>query len=334
MQDLLEAITDVVKASLPSEMGMELLSAVEAAGILRATLQMSSYSKLVYEAVSLSELKYAYLLGEEKYNLYDVLTNASCRQLHERLSIAIKFLEDKMSRHNLIPATDLLRISEFLRTGKQFYLQDTDLLDIHPALINEMNDVLTVTYNTCFEQHCFIKIAVICCGLGANQNVDPLALYALCSVLINQKDRPFKLPLSICRYLLLEKPFVGQPHSSDAKQCMIAFIRNLRYVFISQARLVYDMKPEIEDICEKIKRSIPKNSAHVIESVLMSKLSFFGSEIQDSAHISYRTAFGYIGKLRNSGVVDSVKVGKENLYINIPMLSKIERGLADGTEKS
>ena len=87
------------------------------------------------------------------------------------LTIALKFLENKLSQYSLIAATDLLRVSEFMRTEKELYLQDATFSDTCLTLAQQINYVLE------------------------------LALYALCSVLINQHSAYLKLPLGICRYL-------------------------------------------------------------------------------------------------------------------------------------
>ena len=334
MSCLREEISRIANSPLSSEIGTELISTADAVGALRATLQMSSSANLAHEATVFDELKYAYIFVGEEYESRDLLTNSSCRQLYERLAIALEFLGNKLSQHNLIPATDLLRISEFIRTGKEIYLQDATFSDTCSTLAEQVNNVLDIAYNACSKQHWLIKVAVICCGLGFNKTIEPLALYALGSVLANQGDMFTKLPFSVCKYLLFEGLFEGQAYASDEEQSIQAFLRHLKHSFVGQTILLNDIEAESKNIREKIRKIIPRDSVRAIENILKTKLSFTGAEIQNSTHVTYRTAFEYICRLKNAGIIDSVRVGKENVYINTQILSKVERGLSDGTEKS
>lgn len=92
MSSLIGEISHIVNSPISSAIGSDLLSTIEAAGTLRAALQMSPFADLVYEVIILDELKYAYLLAGEEYSFYDLLINMSCRHLYERLPIALNFL--------------------------------------------------------------------------------------------------------------------------------------------------------------------------------------------------------------------------------------------------
>ena len=326
MLNLREEIITITNSPFSSPIGAELLSTVEAGGVFQATLQMNPFAELVREGIVLNELKYAYILAGKEYSFQDLLTNPSCRQLYERLTISLNFLENKLSQHGLIPATDLLRISEFIRTGKELYLQDTAFSDICSDFAQRINDVLEVAYN----EHSFINISVICCYLGTNMNIEPLALYVFCSVLINQHGIHPKLPFGICRYFLLEGPFEGQAYPFDKEYSIKAFLRYLKNVFIRERTLLIDIEAEAKNLCQKIREIIPRDSVNAIKTILMSKFSFTNIEIQEAAHVTYRTTLEYIQRLKNAGIIDSVKISREKIHINSKVLSMIERGLSDG----
>lgn len=114
----------------------------------------------------------------------------------------------------------------------------------------------------------------------------------------------------------------------------MAFLRQLRNSFTDATLCLLDMKTEFENLCEKVRVTIPRDSVTAIEHILRTKLSFGGVEIQNSTQVTYRMAFEYLRRLKTNGIIDSVRSGKENIYISTQMLSRIERSIFSGAKKS
>lgn len=231
----------------------------------------------------------------------------------------------------VIPATDLLKVSECIKKQRGDFLTDSFFTDAYDFSSKQINEFLNRVYDPKSEHSWYLRIAAIYIFITTIDSILPVdrnALNIMFTCLINQNTTLPILPVCMCRYSLLNEPYMNQPSSPDTnvEQEILRFLLYLKQTYISAAMLLQNIECEIKLLGRDIDMKMTAKYSSVLFGFLRNKLSFRTGDIVDQIGVTKITAIRYTQILEESGFVTSIKSGREKTYINNYLFSCIDNG--------
>lgn len=100
---------------------------------------------------------------------------------------------------------------------------------------------------------------------------------------------------------------------------------------IETAKQTQILIAHIKQIMQQYKQAIKKNAPNIYRHELLNNLFKYPYTkiefVVDDVQVHRNTAVSYLNKLTDIGLLEKVKIGKENYYINIPLYRLLEQGV-------
>lgn len=341
MSELHEQVNRFLNKPLPPEMSAQLLSTVEAAGLLRGGLVLSSSAKLLCAALQAAELHCAAILRGSENTLRDIIIgmassnhrNTTAQQMNAYRRCHTYF-GTKMQSYGFIPATDIFRAHKYFTTYNDRCLSDPEFANAYDLCASEINAFLEAVFTSPQEHHLFIRIALlyVCLRFYETCPIDALVLDTYFMCLLHKENLPV-LPICVSRYELLNEPYEGQNRYLAINQQVMDFLIHLEEMFVCASSLLQRCETEAHLMRAELPQIIPATSVSGIMDVLINMPAFHNHDLERSANLSNKTAIRYIRKLHDHGYIDSAKIGRETIHIKKQMLFYLEEGTFYGTKE-
>jgi len=231
------------------------------------------------------------------------------------LRSCVKYSKDRGSEIDILTAADILKINYALINSDIEALNERELPVELSDHINSVWKILHDLYNPDRQYPLLLEFAIILYRLMTIQpcfKIDLWTLNILSAVVFPDE---LMLPYMSCQWMSLVNPRESLPDytSTDAVLLILNIFKN---AWSGSCRLYFALMEKEKEIRETVRCLLPKLHTDKILLTLTNHLYLNNSMFCEKVGVSTKTAINCLKELERSGILYSLRAGKEKIYFN------------------
>lgn len=321
MLHLPKEVAEIKSDKLSHAMVSQLIRVSHYIGLIKGQVRTTPLKRMLFKMMLIAEIRYINALQGSDYSYEEILIHIysgkekdTLKQQYLRLLESVEYIRQVTSVYPVFPATDILKINELLSNEADGILQSNDIPINMEMVSAELWELLGPFYDPSNDFPKLVEAILVCYCL--DKAFIGINLHPFCKELI--LNYAMNKSFIIDHYSL----FVTKEIIAKGLDCMTAenYVSHILDIIfdstLAKGDLIIELERAFNCIEADTKSMLPKLYSEKLLKVFRENLVLNNSMVEQELNVSPKTAISYLKQLEEYGFLESIKAGREKLYIN------------------